>query len=196
MIDFLYSIDKWIFCFINQTLCNPIFDFIMPYITDWNLYWIGRGIAIVLWLLLFWRGGKRGRTVALLLIVLILITDQLNGVVLKHLFDRPRPCHMMNGHHVVESVHLLVYCGGGFSFPSGHATNNMAFAVFFSYFYPKWKFPAFSYGILMAFSRIFVGVHYPFDIFAGGIVGMSCAYIIIGVWKYFVREYPSLGFEV
>ncbi|MBI5476300.1 MAG: phosphatase PAP2 family protein [Ignavibacteriales bacterium] len=195
MIEFLYSIDKWIFCFINQTLSNPIFDFLMPFITDWNLYWIGRGIAIILWLLLFWRGGKRGRTVALLLILLILITDQFNGVVLKQLFNRPRPCHMLNGHHVVDTVHLLVGCGGGLSFPSSHATNNLAFAAFISYYYPRWKIPAFSYGILMALSRIFVGVHYPSDVLIGGIIGMLWAYLLITLWESAGRQYPGLKLE-
>ncbi|MBI5021048.1 MAG: phosphatase PAP2 family protein [Ignavibacteriales bacterium] len=164
----------------------------MPPITDWNLSWIGRGIAITLWLLLFWLGGKRGRTVALLLIILIIITDQLSANILKNYFEKIRPCQKINGVPVVETVHLLVGCGGGYSFPSGHATNNIAFATLISYYYPKWKWVAFSYGILMAMSRVFVGVHYPSDILFGGLLGAFCALILIKTWNHVSHRYPFL----
>lgn len=197
MIEFLYSVDKWLFCFLNQTISNRLFDLIMPPITDWNLSWIGRGIAIALWMLIFFRGGKRGKTAALLLIVVILISDQLSSQFLKQLFARPRPCHQIGGIPVVETVRLIsgVGCGGGYSFPSGHAVNNIAFATLISHHYPNWRWAAFGYGIMMGLSRIFVGVHYPSDVLFGGLIGYLCAFAVIRTWKPVMKKFPVLDYS-
>lgn len=195
MIDFLYSIDKALFYFCNGTLANPIFDVIMPPLTDWNQSWIGLAVAGILLILLTWKGGKKGRTVVVLLVPLIIISDQISSNVIKFLIERPRPCHLIDGFPVLENIHLLVPCGAGFSFPSSHASNNFAFATLMSYFYPKVRWLVFSYACLMGFSRISVGVHFPSDVMGGGLFGVFCATIIIILWKYFIKAFPPFSLK-
>ena len=193
MVDFIYNIDRAVFIFCNQTLANPIFDFVMPPLTNWNQSWYGLTLAVGLWLLLFWKGGKKGRIVCLLLIPLILLSDQISSTVIKPLFARPRPCHLVDGLPVIENIHLLVTCGAGYSFPSSHAVNNFAFAALISFYYRRWSWLAFTYAGIMGFSRISVGVHYPSDVLGGIAVGVFCAFIIIMMWESLSKTYPALS---
>ncbi|HYQ86202.1 MAG TPA: phosphatase PAP2 family protein [Bacteroidota bacterium] len=195
MVEFLYSIDKAVFYFCNQTIANPVFDAAMPILTDWNQHWYGRVLFGILWLLLVWKGGKKGRTAALLLIPLIFMSDQLNNNLLKRVFARPRPCHIVDGKMVLEHVRLLVSCGGGFSFPSGHAVNNFAAASFFSHYYRRRAWAFYTYAGLIAFSRMSVGVHYPSDVLAGAAVGALCASVVIHLWRLVERRFPALSID-
>ena len=192
MIEFFFSIDKAIFVLGNVALANPVFDVFMPILTDLNQAWYGRTLFAILWLLLIWKGGKKGRIVGLLLIPLIIMSDQLSSNVLKQIFARPRPCHEVNGVMEISDIHLLVPCGSGYSFPSSHAVNNFAAATLFSYYYRNWKWLAFALASLVAFSRIAVGVHYPSDVLGGSCLGVSFAFFIIFIWRLVERHYPQL----
>ena len=187
MIDFLYSLDKAAFYFVNTILANPIFDAVMPPLTDWNKSWIGLSIFGVLWLLLVLKGGKKGRVVGAMLVILIIFTDQISSHLLKPLFARPRPCHGMADH-----VRLLVDCGSGFSFPSSHAVNNSGFAFFMSYHYRRWTWGFAAYAFLMCISRVVVGVHYPSAVVGGALIGAFCAVLLIYVQGDLMRKFPSL----
>jgi len=121
MIDFLYSIDLSIFNFVNQSLANPVFDKFFPFVTDVKHWFMA---YIFLWFILLLKGGKIGKIAAIAVILLIAVSDQLSSNLLKNLFERTRPCH------VVESVNLLINCSKSYSFPSSHAVNNFAVAVF------------------------------------------------------------------
>jgi undecaprenyl-diphosphatase len=183
MVEFARSIDVWIFHLINGTLANPATDFLMPFLTDLNHYWIGRVIIGGAWILLIVRGGKPGRAAALMLIPLIAVSDQLSSNLIKGIFLRPRPCHVVNGAAAVEGVRLLVGCGGGFSFPSSHAVNHFAAATFLSTYYPRASWYLFGFAALVALSRVFVGVHYPFDIAGGAMIGVAVGWCFTVVWR-------------
>ena len=127
--DFLYSIDRAIFLFLNQTLSNPVGDVLWPLITDYDKLWPVRIVLGAVWLWLLIRGGRRGRTVAIMLVPLLFLSDKLSSSVIKEIVGRPRPCHEMNGLPIMQSIHLLVDCGPGKSFPSSHAVNNFAEAT-------------------------------------------------------------------
>ena len=168
MINFLYNIDLEIFYFINHTLANPVFDKFFPFITDLHNWIIAYTILL---LILFFKGGRIGKIAFFGIIIVIAASDQLSSNLLKHYFQRIRPCNALN------DVRLLVGKTSSFSFPSSHAVNNFAAAVFFLKLFPKYKWTLIIVASLLAFSRPYVGVHYPFDIFGGAIIGSIVGYL-------------------
>ncbi len=168
MVDFLYSVDLSIFYFINHTISNPIFDKFFVFITSVKNWYIS---YIILWGILFFKGGRIGKIASFGVILLITASDQFNSTFLKDLFERIRPCNAL------DDVNLLVRCSKSFSFPSSHAVNNFAVAVYFYKLFPKLKWILFILAFLIAFSRPYVGVHYPSDIIAGAIIGSAIGYI-------------------
>ncbi len=181
MIEFLYSIDKAVFFFINHTISNPVLDWLMPFLTDLNKHKPTIVIAVLLWLWLMVRGGKTGRTAGILLVLSIIVSDQFSSSVLKNLVGRLRPCHVLHG------VRLLVDCGSGYSFPSSHAVNNFAGATILSHYYRKYAWGWFSLASLIALSRPYIGVHYPSDIVGGALIGWACASGMIALWEFIER---------
>ncbi len=194
MLDFLYSIDKNLFYLFNQALHNPLFDVIMPFITNMDqirlmqvkFFYV---IGFLIWIILLAKGRKTGRVVAILFIPTIFISDQLSSHLIKSLVERPRPCHILNGSPVLEHIRLLVDCGSGKSFPSSHAVNSFAGATLLSFYYRQWSWIFLFYASVVSFSRVYVGVHYPSDVVGGAIVGTGCALLLIFLWqkveKYF-----------
>jgi undecaprenyl-diphosphatase len=177
VLEALVSFDREVFRFLNQGSQNWVFDATLLYLTDITRKPIGIVILALLWLLLLIKGGRPGRIAALLLIPTIALSDQLNSSFLKFIIDRPRPCHEL------ANVHLLVGCGSGYSFPSSHAVNNFAAAFVLSYFLPRWTWAFFCYAGVIAFSRIYVGVHYPSDVVGGAIIGLLIGLFVIVVFR-------------
>lgn len=172
MTTFLYQIDHYLFVLINTRLANPVFDFLMPIITNGVIWRYPIGLAV---LLLFIFGGKKGRLAVLSGGILILLSDQTSSHILKPFFHRLRPCH------VLEELRLLVDCTNSFSFPSSHATNNFAAAVFFSGKYRRAAPYLFAIAVVVSYSRTYVGIHYPLDLAGGAILGMFCAFAVMGL---------------
>jgi len=175
--EFINQIDTSLFYFINTSLQNPFFDWIMPIISakrTWFPLWF---IAIVL---LIWKGGRKGQLAVLLVIPLIILTDQLSASVLKPLIQRIRPSIAL------PDVHLLGKKMNSYSFPSSHASNFFGLATYFSYLYSRYKWWFFSAAFLVGLSRISVGVHYPFDVVGGALVGVICGLVII--WSHRLVE--------
>ncbi len=171
--------DRSLFYFCNQGLRNWFFDAILPFVTDLNRKPIALVVVGILWLLLLTKGGRHGRIAALLLIPTTTLSDQLNSSMLKYIIERARPCHEL------ANVHLLVGCGSGYSFPSSHAVNNFAGAIVLAYFIPKWTWTFFSFAALVAFSRVYVGVHYPSDVIGGAFLGLAIGAAVITAFRVF-----------
>jgi undecaprenyl-diphosphatase len=185
VIDFLYSIDVALFFFINHSLANPVFDLVMPFVTDLNKTIIGRWLFVGGWLWLMIKGGRNGRTAGVLLAAGIILSDQFSSFVIKPLVGRIRPCFALQG------VRLLVECGGGKSFPSSHAVNNFCAAAVLSSYYASKRWLWFGIAALVAFSRPYIGVHYPSDIAGGAVIGAACGYLIVFVWREIDRRWIS-----
>ena len=196
MIEFLYSLDVAVFHFINGTLANPVGDFLWPLITDYNRFLPVQILLAATWVLLIVRGGLRGRTAALLLVVVLLCSDKLSSALIKEFISRPRPCHAIGGKTVVQGIHLLVSCGPGKSFPSSHAVNNFAVATLFAHYYRRWRAAFFAAASLVALSRPAVGVHYPSDILGGAVIGVCVALAVIALWTWTAGKYfPRLALD-
>jgi undecaprenyl-diphosphatase len=192
--DVLLAMDRSLFYFCNQDLRNWFFDAIFPFLTDLNRKPIALVVVGILWVLLLMKAGRHGRIAALLLIPTIALSDQLSSSVLKFLIERARPCSEL------ANVHLLVGCGSGYSFPSSHAVNNFAGALVLSYFLPGWTWAFFSFAALVAFSRVYVGVHYPSDVIGGAIIGLLIGAVVITSFRVFEewwirRRRPSATVE-
>ncbi|MFC2088135.1 phosphatase PAP2 family protein [Calditrichota bacterium] len=182
MLEYLSEIDTQLFYFFNVTVQNSLFDWLMPFITE-RLHWFPVwGIIIVM---LIWKGGRQGRTLLVLVIPLIFLSDQLSSSVFKPLFARTRPCIAL------DNIHLLIKKTNSFSLPSSHAANFFAVATFFGYFYRKYLWLFLIIAAAVAYSRVYVGVHYPFDILAGALLGSACAFVIIYSYKGAILVYSK-----
>ena len=174
MFHLFKALDIKIFFLINQTLSNPVFDSIMPLITNKNNWVL---IIIILFFYLAIMNGRRGQIALVILIVVVGLTDSFSTFILKPYFGRIRPSY-----DIYEYINLLVAKGGKWSMPSNHAANISAIAVVLSYFYDKMKIPLFSLAVIIAFSRVYVGVHYPADVLLGGLIGYGMAWLILTLW--------------
>lgn len=170
MIETLYSIDVAILYFVNKALANPVLDFLFPIITNGRNWLPIYVIAIVL---LLWKGGTKGRICSLVLLFGVLISDQTNSHFLKEIFLRERPCN------VFGDLNLLIGHPGGKSFPSSHSVNNFCAAFSLGFFYSKRKYIFYSIAGIIAFTRVYLGVHYPSDVIVGSLLGIFLGYIII-----------------
>ncbi len=146
----------------------------MPFITERSNWFI---FYVLVWLYLVTKGGITGRVSALLIIILILITDQFSNNIIKPFFQRIRPCHTLS------NVHLLIGCSDSYSFPSIHAVNNFAAATLFSYFYPAMNYFLWIGAFIIAISRVFCGIHYPFDLIGGALIGIIFGLLVVYLWK-------------
>lgn len=174
----LAGFDRWLFQLINQKGANPVFDAVMPFITDKAHVIVPLGL---LWLFLFWRAGRKGRLVAVLTLVVIAASDQLSAHVLKPIFCRTRPPYAL------ESVRLLVDTTRSFSFPSAHASNAFAVASFVSSFYSRTRIALYIVAAFIAYSRVYVGVHFPFDVLGGALLGLVLGFGGAVLAKRFLR---------
>ena len=171
MIDQLVQFDRDLFFAINNGLSNGFFDWLMPILRD-RYTWVLLYLSIIVFSIKNY--GKQGFIMILFLVITFGISDFISSSVIKPNVQRLRPC---NETEIKTKVNNLVDCGTGYSFPSSHATNHFAIAVFLiMMFYHKWKI-ILPIGILWAasisFAQIYVGVHYPIDILTGGLLGSS-----------------------
>ncbi len=179
MIEFFRRIDISVFYFFNHNLSNYSLDAFFSFVTEVR-NWMPVYILTFLWLVLL--GGKKGRIAALMLLLLVAVTDQFGYKVLKEFFARPRPFK------VLADVLLPAGPRGAYSFPSNHALNNFAVAAFLSMVYQKQKTVFFTIASIIAVSRVYLGVHYPSDIIGGAIIGIGFGYLFGLVYRKFSEE--------
>jgi undecaprenyl-diphosphatase len=168
MSNFLYSIDLLIFYFFNHTLSCGALDKFFSIITNVNNWFIAYMILLGI---SFFKGGRRGKIAVIGIILLIILTDRLSAAFVKDIFHRLRPCNAL------QDVITPLGCTGTFSFPSNHAVNNFAGAVFFYKLFPKLEWLLFTTASLVAISRVYLGLHYPSDILGGAIIGSAFGYL-------------------
>jgi len=180
MLEWLMDLDTALFLFFNVTLSNPVTNFLMPIITSDNLLRVGYGLTMII---VLWKGDARLRWLVLLSILTLTATDQLASHFFKPLIERVRPCQIM------DNINLLVNCGAGFSMPSSHASNAFGQAAIFGLPFKKVRVPLIIFASVIAFSRVFVGVHFVGDILAGAILGLFAGLILMLLFKQFERKF-------
>ena len=180
MISFLNSIDTDFFLYLNS-LHSPFFDKIMLTLSYDKFLFLGILIALSVYGILTY---KKWYFVAFLFcIVSFGLSDRISSGFFKPTFERLRPCHNPT---LASKVHLAgENCWGGkFGFLSSHASNSFALATFFWLLFRRKKIftGLFIYAGLVSYSRIYLAKHYPGDILAGALLGISCG--IIGYFLF------------
>lgn len=172
--ELFHSISRWDtawFYMINLGTRNGFFDLIMPVLSDAKLWRIPLILAALAAIIL---GNGKARVTVLLAVVVLVLSDQISSHLLKPLISRQRPSH------VLEGVRLLMGRGGRYSFPSSHAANVFAVWTLLTARYKRMGLYLLLIPLGVAYSRVYVGVHYPLDVVGGAILGVLCA---LGVLK-------------
>lgn len=189
MLDILIDLDHKLFFFLNTFVSNSVFDLFFKFITDTeHLYMMLLFMGIIF---LFNKKIEALKVIGIVVLAMGL-SDLLGGQLLKPLFHRLRPSHpnyFVEGKHLfLEGANFLLGMKRGGSMPSNHAMNSFTFATVLTLFYPKNFFYYYIFAFLVAFSRIYVGVHYPSDVFCGAILG-----IVIGMFIYYLFYYIKIS---
>ncbi len=177
MLDLFFQMDKNLLIFINRSLSNPVFDFIMPLFDRSANFVIP---LLIVWIILLVKDRKNRLRLAVLIPLVIILCDQ-TGSFIKGFELRMRPWYGLGS----DVIHHLGSSGGKHkSFPSNHAANIAGVAVIFSWLYHKYKSLFWSIAGLIMFSRIYIGVHYPADVMAGAVIGVGYGMMLTILWKY------------
>ena len=160
----LWKFDFEILFFIKDHIRNGFLDVVVPFYTnlgDDGIIWIALGLVLLI--------PKKTRKCGIMVLAALLVMLVTNNIILKNLIARPRPCATYP--ELVELVKIPT----SYSFPSGHTVSAMAVA--FTVFLQHKKLGAVTIvcGILMGLSRLYVGVHFPTDVYGGILVGFAIA---------------------
>jgi undecaprenyl-diphosphatase len=187
MLEKLLSLDTDLFVFLNS-LGSEKYDGLWSFITKQS-NWIPL-FLLLLYVIFKKLGAKQTLYLLLFVAVLVTFTDQMTNV-FKNGFQRLRPCNNPE----IKSFIRIVQFRGSFSFFSGHASNSMAVATllyftlrqYFKYFWLLFLWP-----FIFAYSRIYLGLHYPLDILSGYLFGFTSGFLIYKVYKMVQQKYFPL----
>lgn len=131
---------------------------------NFSIAWVMLALVLIL--------IPKTRKIGFVVMAAVILDSVLCNVILKNIFLRPRPCD------VNTAIKLLIPRPLGYSFPSGHTSASFAAvsALYFSGENKIWK-AALALAILIAFSRMYLYVHYPTDVLGGILVGLFCGYV-------------------
>jgi undecaprenyl-diphosphatase len=163
----LWKFDFEILFFIKDHVRNSFLDVIVPFYTnlgDDGIMWIAVGLIMLI--------PKKTHKCGIMVLAALLVMLVVNNIILKNLIARPRPCATYP--ELVELVHIPT----SYSFPSGHTVSAMAVAFTILTQHKKLGIVAVIMAFLMGLSRLYVGVHFPTDVYGGIIVGAAIAFAV------------------
>ena len=164
MLSLLQEADLRLLHLINSDWANPFLDWVMARVTDFGLWkW---PLLVVAAALLIW-GGYRARLLVVLTLLAVLLGEGINGTI-KRAVNRPRPYQELANVRHVDRGGVQISMPGpvekGRSMPSSHVANNAAFAVLAGAIYGRLGRLTWIAVFVIAYSRIYVGSHYPSDV--------------------------------
>lgn len=168
MWDAITNLDGAILLWIQQYIRNDYLTPVMKFITH-----LGDGGQIWILLTLLFLVIARTRKTGIMMVFSLLGSLLINNIILKNLVARIRP------YEVVEGLERIIEAQRDLSFPSGHTGSSFAAAVVIYCTCPKKiGVPAMILAFLIAFSRLYVGVHYPTDVLVGALTGTAVALLV------------------
>ena len=181
----LIQIDQSLFLFLNSLHANWL-DGVMWWLSD-KFIWIPLYLFVLG--LIIKNYGWKAIGIIIFTAILISLSDQIS-VWIKFAVERARPSHTES---LKESIHTLNnYFGGAYGFISSHASNSFALATFTSFFlaphYKYYKYWAFIWAVLVSYSRIYLGVHFPADIIGGAALGILLAFFVYQLYQVFSKR--------
>ncbi|MBL4754230.1 MAG: phosphatase PAP2 family protein [Flavobacteriales bacterium] len=179
MLETLESLDQALFLYLNG-LHNDFLDLTMLWISNkfiWIPFYLGLLVLIVR------KHEWRSLIIIIpILILLITLSDQISVQIFKNGFERLRPCH---NEDLKNLVHLVGNCGGKFGFISSHACNTFALSAFIIYVMKSKSlvYIMIVWAVVVSYSRIYLGVHYPADVLIGALIGWLIGYVVWNITK-------------
>ena|ERR1700752_1137020 len=182
MFESLKKIDEQLLLFGNS-LHNSFFDAVIPHLTN---FWVWIPLFIW-WAIELYKIYGRKLIIIVFFIIGLLVAADRSSVLIKNSVQRYRPTHNIE---LKDKVHVVnEYRGGHYGYVSSHASNAFAIAFFIFFLiksYPKkwFKISLFLWALISCYTRIYLGVHYPFDLFSGALLGTILAFVF---YKIFIR---------
>jgi len=206
--------DQKLLFLINREWTGPALDRFMAFMSSLPA-WMPILVPACLWLL--WRGGFRARAFLLTVGLVVAISDGIVAKTMKRVIDRPRPHQVLDGVRQVDlakatprllalakpaKVKLSEAAGDiekieGRSFPSGHTMNMISAALVTAFFFPRYGWLAFGLALLVGYSRVYVGSHWPSDVVTSIFLGLGLTLFLLAtfelLWRWqAARFYPRL----
>lgn len=187
MLDYILGLDKELFTLINSVWTAPWADKLFPAVTDLHKeQWFQWAIVpLLLVIYSFLRGTRKAVLIVLMTFICVGLSDGIGNWGLKKNIQRLRPGDTPQ----LEAVIRAPY--GGYSFVSNHSTNMFSIAMFTSLVFPMATLPLFFLASVIAYSRVYNGVHFPTDVLCGAFIGLIVGYLVFRLYALILKKYHS-----
>ena len=179
------QLDYFLFSKMNGQWHSSFFDWSIPFIRE-SYLWIPFYFFLILFATINFK--LKGWYWVLFFLMNVIISDTVSSKIIKNYFDRLRPCREPALENTVRF--LVSYCPVSSSFTSSHAVNHFAAAMFiFTTFKravsPTWAV-VFLWAFFISYAQVYVGVHFPLDVFCGAIIGLIIGYIPAKIFNKYI----------
>jgi len=175
MLEKIEELDRQLFLFLNGLHAEWL-DVLMYWITYKYTWFPVYALLIAIVVIKYkWKGAL----IMVSVVAAVGLADQLTSGFMKPYFGRLRPCHEPD---ISSIINIVAGCGGRFGFASSHASTTFALATALWLLlkdWSRWFVWGFLWAAIVAYSRVYVGVHYPADITVGAVGGMLCGWLVV-----------------
>ncbi|MEP7195814.1 MAG: phosphatase PAP2 family protein [Saprospiraceae bacterium] len=191
MLNHLNWYDHRIFEWIQVHLHGDSLNLIISLFRD-KFFWVPLYLMLISWIAIY--NKKHFYIILISSFIVVALTDQFSSNLLKKFFKRERPCREL---YFKDHFESLINCSGGYSFPSTHATNHAGIGIFLflilSKSLPRGRYFLLIWPVLIGFAQIFVGVHFPFDVVFGLILGNLIGFVCFRLLQTILSKFKNLG---